>query len=69
MIVEFTCAKCGRQFEPTAGGRCAICGKVLCALHLSRLGTPSLACEECAPERFPVRRAWRRIWRRAREQN
>src|SRR5512136_2110401 len=54
MSIAFTCARCGRQFQPTAGGPCAICGKVLCASHLTRRGTPSPACDECAPERFPV---------------
>ncbi len=65
MSIAFTCAKCGRQFPPTAGGQCAICGRVLCASHLTRRGTPSPACEDCAPERFPVRLAWRKLWRKA----
>ncbi len=61
MSLSFTCAKCGRQLQPAAGGICQLCHRVLCARHLTRRGEPSPVCEDCAPERFPVRRWWHRL--------
>ncbi len=64
MSLSVTCAKCGRQFEPVAGGICQLCHRVLCANHLTRRGVPSPVCDDCAPDRFPVRRWWRGLTRR-----
>lgn len=35
-VVPFICEGCGVRFDPEKGGRCARCGRVMCARCLGR---------------------------------
>ncbi len=37
--IPFVCEECGAKFQPSFGGICASCGRVLCSRHLIGWGT------------------------------
>ncbi|MBM4079556.1 MAG: hypothetical protein FJ272_19240 [Planctomycetes bacterium] len=57
-VVPFICEGCGTPFDPEKGGRCACCGRVMCAQCLGgRLRMRVLVmrghkplCEKCRKE-------------------
>lgn len=52
-IVEFKCAICGTPFHELEGGRCIVCGKIVCDLHF-RIEKEGIICMACSDKRKPV---------------